>query len=165
MWRHLRAIGMLPGVAAIAVPAVLLATTDFEIGWGLDGALGALPVIAGAALVCAGLALMYRTIALFAHDGDGTLAPWDPTRRLVVRGPYRFVRNPMITGVLCLLLGEAALFGSIGILTWAAAFLAVNAVWFPLVEEPGLRRRFGAEYEAYRRNVPRWLPRRTPWEA
>jgi protein-S-isoprenylcysteine O-methyltransferase Ste14 len=107
---------------------------------------------------------MYRTISLFAREGEGTLAPWDPTRRLVVRGPYRFVRNPMITGVLCVLLGEAALFGSAGILALAAAFLAVNAVWFPLVEEPALRRRFGAEYDAYSRNVPRWLPRRTPWK-
>ena len=164
MWRHLRAIGMLPGIAAIAVPAVLLATTDFEVGWGLDGALGALPVIAGAALICAGLALMHRTISLFARQGEGTLAPWDPTRKLVVIGPYRFVRNPMITGVLCVLLGEAALFGSPWILAWAGAFLGVNAVWFPLVEEPGLGRRFGAEYEEYRRHVPRWLPRRTPWE-
>jgi protein-S-isoprenylcysteine O-methyltransferase Ste14 len=155
---------MLPGVAAIAVPAVLLATTDFEVGWGLDGALRALPVMAGAALICGGLVLMYRTISLFAREGEGTLAPWDPTRRLVLRGPYRFVRNPMITGVLCVLLGEAALFGSAGILALAAAFLAVNAVWFPIVEEPALRRRFGAEYDAYSRNVPRWLPRRTPWE-
>ena len=147
MWRHLRAIRLLPGIATIAVPAVLVATTDFEVGWGLDGA----------------LALMHRTITLFAREGEGTLAPWDPTRKLVVRGPYRFVRNPMITGVLVVLLGEAALFGSPWVLAWAAAFLAVNAVWFPLVEEPGLERRFGAEYEAYRREVPRWLPRRTPW--
>jgi protein-S-isoprenylcysteine O-methyltransferase Ste14 len=117
----------------------------------------------GAALVVAGLRLMYRTISLFARAGDGTLAPWDPTRKLVVRGPYRYVRNPMITGVVCVLLGEAAMFGSLGILAWAGVFGALNAVWFPLVEEPGLRQRFGDEYETYRRHVPRWIPRRTPW--
>jgi protein-S-isoprenylcysteine O-methyltransferase Ste14 len=69
----------------------------------------------------------------------------------------------MITGVLLLLLGEAALFGSVWILAWAAAFLTVNAVWFLLVEEPGLVRRFGDEYDEYRRHVPRWVPRRRPW--
>lgn len=164
MWRHLRAIGLLPGIAAIAVPAALLAAAGFEVGWGLDGALAVVPVLAGAVLIGVGVALMYRTITLFAREGEGTLAPWDPTRRLVVRGPYRFVRNPMITGVFVVLLGEAALFGSPWVLGWAGAFLAVNAVWFPLVEEPGLERRFGADYDAYRRAVPRWLPRRTPWE-
>lgn len=100
---------------------------------------------------------------LFARVGQGTLAPWDPTQRLVAQGPYRYVRNPMISGVLCVLLGEAALFGSAPLLVWAAAFFALNAAYIPLIEEPGLEKRYGAAYEAYRRNVPRWLPRRTPW--
>ena len=107
--------------------------------------------------------LVAQTIALFATAGDGTLAPWDPTSRLVVRGPYRRVRNPMISGVLCILLGEALLFTSTALLAWSALFLAINAIWFPLVEEPGLRQRFGADYEAYRAAVPRWLPRLRPW--
>jgi protein-S-isoprenylcysteine O-methyltransferase Ste14 len=77
----------------------------------------------------------------------------------VIRGPYRFVRNPMIGGVLLVLLGEAALFGSPAILIWLAAVIAVNTVYIPLVEEPGLRRRFGEEYDSYCRAVPRWLPR------
>jgi protein-S-isoprenylcysteine O-methyltransferase Ste14 len=81
----------------------------------------------------------------------------------VVEGPYRHVRNPMITAVLAVLLGEAALFGSVPLLIWFAAFFAVNAVFFGLHEEPALERRFGDEYVAYRRAVPRWLPRRTPW--
>ena len=163
MWRHVRAIGLLPGFGAGAVPALILALTEFDVGWGLDGALAAVTVLAGAVLAGAGLALVYRTISLFAHEGGGTLAPWDPTRKLVVRGPYRFVRNPMITGVLTVLLGEASLFGSPWILAWAAVFLTMNAIWFPLVEEPGLHRRFGDEYEAYSRSVPRWIPRRAPW--
>jgi protein-S-isoprenylcysteine O-methyltransferase Ste14 len=66
--------------------------------------------------------------------------------------------------VLCVLLGEALLFGSLGVLAWFAIVFAVNAVYFPLVEEPGLRRRFGADYEAYRAAVPRWLPRLRRWD-
>ena len=63
-----------------------------------------------------------------------------------------------------MLLGEAALLGSLPLLLWAAAVFAVNAVYLPLVEEPGIRRRFGAEYDAYRADVPRWIPRLRPWE-
>jgi protein-S-isoprenylcysteine O-methyltransferase Ste14 len=163
VWRHVRAIGLLPGTGVVFVPSLILALTDTDVGWSLGGALQALPILLGTPLICAGLALMHRTITLFAREGDGTLAPWDPTRRLVVRGPYRFVRNPMIVGVLAVILGEAALFGSRVILVWGLAFFAVNAVWFPVVEEPGLVRRFGEAYETYRRNVPRWVPRRTPW--
>jgi len=163
--RHAQAIGVLPGLGVAGIPALVLALTDFDIGWGLDGALQVLPILAGAIMIGAGLSLMYRTISLFAREGEGTLAPWDPTRKLVVRGPYRFVRNPMIVGVLAVVLGEAALFGSPALAIWAVVFFAVNAVWFPLVEEPGLVQRFGQDYETYRRHVPRWLPRRTPWTA
>jgi protein-S-isoprenylcysteine O-methyltransferase Ste14 len=154
---------LLPGLNLIGIPVIVLALTDFEIGWGLDGALQALPVVAGIALIGIGLGLMYRTIGLFAREGEGTLAPWDPTQKLVVRGPYRFVRNPMIVGVLLVVLGEAVLFGSPALATWAVLFFAMNAIWFPLVEEPGLVQRFGGDYEEYRRHVPRWVPRRTPW--
>jgi protein-S-isoprenylcysteine O-methyltransferase Ste14 len=162
-WRQLRAIGLLPGMVTIAIPAVILAVGGTDIGWGLEGAWAAIPVAAGLVLIGAGLALWYRTVTLFARVGKGTLAPWDPTRKLVVLGPYRYVRNPMITGVLTLLAGEAAFFGSPWILVWAVAFFTINALYFPRVEEPGLLKRFGSEYEEYRRNVPRWVPRRTPW--
>jgi protein-S-isoprenylcysteine O-methyltransferase Ste14 len=164
VWRQLRAIGLLPGVGTIVVPAAIVLVGDsVNVGWDLPFPVSALPVLAGIALIGLGLLLMYRTISLFATAGRGTLAPWDPTRRLVVRGPYRHVRNPMISGVLSILLGEAALLGSIPILAWFAAFFAANAIYMPLVEEPGLERRFGEDYLAYKRNVPRWLPRRRPW--
>jgi protein-S-isoprenylcysteine O-methyltransferase Ste14 len=148
--RHLAAIALLPGTVTVVVPTLLL--SDAELApWPL--------AVLGAALMAAGLGLIAWTVALFAGVGRGTLAPWDPTSRLVVRGPYRHVRNPMISGVLALLLGEAALFGSLALLAWFACVFAVNAVYFVLVEEPGLRRRFGAEYDAYAASVPRWLPR------
>jgi protein-S-isoprenylcysteine O-methyltransferase Ste14 len=163
-WRQARAIVLLPGTVSLAVPAVILIVGDGpSIGWRLDGAAAALPVLLGLGLIAAGLSLWIWTVRLLARIGRGTLAPWDPTRRLVVAGPYRYVRNPMISAVLCVLLGEATLFGSPALLVWFGAFFAINWVGFAVYEEPGLVRRFGDEYREYRRNVPRWLPRRTPW--
>ena len=142
---------------AIVVPGLILWRTGAGLArWP--------PATLGAALLGIGLALVTWTVSLFARIGKGTLAPWDPTSRLVVVGPYRHVRNPMISGVLTILLGEAALFGSLPLLVWFGAVFAMNAVYFPLVEEPGLRERFGEDYDAYRANVPRWLPRLRPWE-
>jgi protein-S-isoprenylcysteine O-methyltransferase Ste14 len=157
VWRHLRAIGLLPLTVAVVIPGL--------IQWRNDADLAAWPLATvGIGLIAFGLVLVCWTVALFARIGKGTLAPWDPTSRLVVAGPYRHVRNPMISGVLAVVLGEAALFGSVPLLVWFGAVFAVNAVYFPLVEEPGLHRRFGDDYEAYRANVPRWLPRLRPWE-
>jgi protein-S-isoprenylcysteine O-methyltransferase Ste14 len=164
-WRHVRAIGLLPGVVTVVVPALIVWGGDaVHVGGGLPAGLALLPPLVGVALIALGLSLMIRTVALFATVGEGTLAPWDPTSRLVVRGPYRHVRNPMISGVLCVLLGEAALLGSLPLLIWFAAVFAVNAIYMPLVEEPGLARRFGADYEAYRAHVRRWLPSPRPWD-
>jgi len=159
--RHLLAIALLPGTVIVVVPALI--EDDPDVGWGLNGALAALPVAAGSALIVTGLGLWAWSVVLFARIGKGTLAPWDPTRRLVVVGPYRYVRNPMITGVIVVLLGEAALLGSPWLLGWAALFFVMNVVWFALGEEPGLVARFGDEYREYQRNVPRWIPRRSAW--
>ena len=162
MLRHLLAIALLPVVATVVVPSLIVG--DADIGWGLPSGVAVLPVVLGTGVIAIGLLLMVRTVVLFARVGRGTLAPWDPTSHLVVLGPYRYVRNPMISGVLFILLGEAALLGSVPQLIWAAIFFAANAVYMPLVEEPGLARRFGEEYETYRAHVPRWLPRLRPWQ-
>ena len=148
--RHLVAIVVLPGTVCVLIPALLLPDADLA-PWPA--------AIIGAALLAGGLGMIAWTVSLFVRIGRGTLAPWDPTTRLVVRGPYRHVRNPMISGVLAVLLGEAALFGSLAVLAWWATVFAINAVYFVGVEEPGLRERFGAEYEAYAARVPRWIPR------
>jgi protein-S-isoprenylcysteine O-methyltransferase Ste14 len=164
VWRHVRASVLLPGSMTIVVPtAILLAVEGPNAGWGLHGALVALPALAGAALLFGGIWMWAWTVRLFARIGEGTLAPWDPTRRLVVDGPYRYVRNPMIAAVLAILLGEALLLGSPALLAWCAAFFSVNSVYFLLTEEPGLERRFGEEYRAYKAAVPRWVPRGRPW--
>ena len=109
--------------------------------------------------VASGLALSLTCIRLFVRLGDGTQSPRQPPRRLVVAGPYKVVRNPMLLGVALVLLGEALAFASRGIALYALVFVVVTTVLMRTVEEPALRRRFGAEYEAYRDRVPRWLPR------
>jgi protein-S-isoprenylcysteine O-methyltransferase Ste14 len=153
--RHARAIGALPLMAAVVGPAIVLWASDEE---GVAGVRS----VAGALLVGAGFALWLWTVRLLAEIGKGTLAPWDPTTELVVAGPYRYVRNPMITGVVAVLAGEALFFGSWPLAIYTAVFVAVNAAWFPLAEEPGLRRRFGPAYDEYAAAVPRWLPRLWP---
>jgi protein-S-isoprenylcysteine O-methyltransferase Ste14 len=160
VWRQLRAIVPLPGMVVVVVPAsILLLGADADPGWGADWPLAALPVLLGLGLFALGLSLFVRTVLLFARVGEGTLAPWDPPTRFVAEGPYRRWRHPMITGVLFMLLGEAAALGSLWLLAWAAVFMAVNVVYLPLVEEPRLVRRFGRDYEEYMRQVPRWFPR------
>src|SRR5206468_1133608 len=84
---------------------------------------------------------------------------------LVVQGVYRHVRNPMISGVFFVLLGEAVLAVSLPLLGWFAVFVVVNAAYIPLAEEPGLVKRFGDDFLTYKQNVPRWIPTLTPWIA
>lgn len=165
LWRHALAIGLLPCVVTLVVPTLLVweRPGTLHVGWCLPSPWNTLPVLLAVALAAAGLTLMARTIALLHAVGRGTLAPWDPTRRLVVRGVYRHVRNPMISGVSCLLLAEACLLGSLPLLVWFACFVTLNAVYIPLVEERSLEQRFGDAYRTYKRHVPRWIPRRRAW--
>lgn len=163
--RHLVAILLLPFVVVVLVPGWLMETRN-----GLVAALPAeLPAprgvaaathVLGGALLVAGAALFAWCVVLFARVGQGTLAPWDPTTRLVAVGPYRFMRNPMISGVAAVLLGEAFIHRSPRLAAWFLVFVVINHVYFMLVEEPGLERRFGAAYRTYCAAVPRWLPRR-----
>ena len=164
LMRHLLAIGLLPFVVTVVIPAYMIrASSTLNTGWDLPSPLGLLPPLLGCALVGLGVLLVYNTVILFATVGEGTLAPWDPPRRLVVRGPYRHVRNPMISGVLSILLGEAILLRSVPLLVWFVIFFALNALTMPLIEEPLLESRFGSDYVIYKRNVPHWIPRLKPW--
>jgi protein-S-isoprenylcysteine O-methyltransferase Ste14 len=165
-WKHLRAILLLPFMVTVVIPGVILWLTGLDT-LGLWPSVPAtrvgLPALGGA-LLCLGLGLMVATIRLFVTVGQGTLAPWNPTQRLVVRGVYRHVRNPMIAGVFFVLLGEAILAASLPLLGWFVLFVIANAIYIPLAEEPGLVKRFGSDYLTYKQNVPRWLPRLRPWE-
>lgn len=158
--RHLLSVLLLPFVVAVVVPQWIRSSmrpTDSR--WPVDSALALGCRALGTVLVLAGVALAGWCIVLFARVGKGTLAPWDPTSRLVAVGPYRYTRNPMITGVAATLAGQALLVGSKLIALWFVVFVAINHTYFILSEEPGLEARFGEDYVAYKRRVPRWIPR------
>ena len=119
------------------------------------------PEIAGMIMGAAGAALALWCILTFAVVGKGTPAPFDPPRRLVVRGPYRFVRNPMYVGAGLALAGAALFYRSLAVLGYTALFFVNTHLFVLFYEEPTLRRTFGEEYEAYRRRVGRWWPTRS----
>jgi protein-S-isoprenylcysteine O-methyltransferase Ste14 len=157
--RHLLAILILPFMAAVVVPYWLLSSlADTDTRWIGDWPFEWIARSLGALVLVGGLALFSWCVISFARVGRGTLAPWDPTQNLVAVGPYRFSRNPMITGVALVLAGEALIFGSFALGFWAAVFVVVNQVYFIAWEEPDLASRFGASYLDYKAKVPRWLP-------
>ncbi len=120
-------------------------------------------VFGGAVLCLAGLIVFILTVRMIILIGNGTIMPWDPTRKLVTGSLYGYVRNPMILSVITIVAGEALLFASYWLALIAALFFAINHVYFILAEEPGLVKRFGPEYVEYQKNVPRWIPRLQPW--
>ena len=160
--RHLLSVAALPFMVTVVIPIWVARRNAGRIGLGADIPAMLLQLL-GTGVLGVGLVLFASSLRRFASEGEGTLAPWDPPRKLVVRGPYRYVRNPMISGVILILFGEALLLLSRAHFTWALTFFAINAVYIPLFEEPQLAARFREDYEEYRRNVPRLLPRLRPW--
>ncbi|MBN1384384.1 MAG: isoprenylcysteine carboxylmethyltransferase family protein [Elusimicrobia bacterium] len=160
----LRTIILLPGTVLVFIPAIILITTRDPI-FPLE-LISPFNVWFWIALLSAvaGLVLSVWTSTLFLKFGEGTPAPWDPPKKMVIRGPYRYVRNPMITGVLLILLAESILLKSWQIAVWTAVFFIGNSIYFPLSEEKDLEKRFGDEYRNYKKNVPRWIPRLRAWK-
>jgi protein-S-isoprenylcysteine O-methyltransferase Ste14 len=149
---------LVPGVVAGVVPWAL---TGWHAG---EGAPFWLPVrLVGAALVAGGAAVLLHAFGRFVLEGVGTPAPVAPTQHLVVGGLYRYVRNPMYVAVAGVIVGQALLLARPLLLVYGAAFVAVVSAFVRWYEEPTLRAQFGAEYDAYRRAVPAWWPRRTGW--
>ena len=147
-----------PGVVAGLVPWLLTGWDAHDPAW----ARAAVRVV-GAVLVALGAAALLHAFARFVVEGLGTPAPVAPTERLVIGGPYRFVRNPMYIAVGAAIVGQALLLGRAVLLAYACAFGVMVAAFVHWYEEPTLAGRFGEQYEAYRRAVPGWWPRRTPW--
>lgn len=146
---------LLPGTVTLVIPYSILAPQG-----PITVPRWAVPQFMGSLLIGAGAAVLIRCIVDFARVGRGTLAPVDAPRQLVVRGLYRYVRNPMYVGVLSILLGEAALFQSAPLIMYAVIWLLVVNLFVIFYEEPALRRQFGESYEHYRRSVGRWIPGR-----
>ena len=119
--------------------------------------------VVGGTLVLAGVVVLAESFLRFAIVGRGTPAPPLPTQTLVVSGLYRHVRNPMYLGVVSVILGQAALFGSGSVAWYGAVVWTAFHAFVRLYEEPTLRARYGSEYESYCVAVPRWLPRAQAW--
>ena len=164
MSRHFQAIVILPVAVLVLVPAVVVSATGVD--WGFSSAGSAAPAVGlGILLLVPGAALLFSTFGLYVRRSNGTLSRGVSPKRLVVRGPYRYVRNPVHSGVFLVLFAEGLLFGSEILLLIGVAFCIVHMWYIPFVEERDLYRRFGTEYDRYCENVPRWIPRATPWEA
>ena len=116
-------------------------------------------IASGGILIMVGLYIIWITVSLFTDYGKGTPAPYSPPKVLVAIGIYRYVRNPMMIGVWCVLIGEASLFMSIGILIWFLIFFIASILFVTLWEEGNLESRFGESYCEYKRHVPRRIPR------
>ncbi len=155
----LKNILILPFNVLLSIPAILL--------WMEDGGLSRDIYLraTGIVFILSGIVLLFWTIRLFYLVGRGTLAPWDATSVLVVRGPYLYARNPMISGVLFVLFGKSLVFQSIPIWLLFIAFFCINHVYFIFKEEPDLVKRFGDKYLDYKSKVPRWLPNLSAYEA
>lgn len=121
--------------------------------------------ILGILLVVIGVPMLLDSFARFAIQGLGTPAPLLPTKHLVVTGLYRYVRNPMYAGGTALVLGQALLLGDVRVLGYALAVWSLSCSFVLGYEEPTLRKTFGAEYSEFCKNVPRWIPRLTPWKS
>lgn len=154
---------VLPGNVLVIIPGILLWLTKGTPYVAQLAQPNQVFFWAGLVLIAIGLGLAIWTVHLFLTHGQGTPAPWEPPQVLVVLGPYRHVRNPMISGALFMLMGEVLLLQSMPVLVWWVIFLLGNLIYLPKVEERNLLTRYGEDYAQYMAQVPRWLPRLRPW--
>ena len=149
-----KAIIILPFNVTVVIPCLILYLSKYKFSipcpWQL---------ISGLTLLFIGLYLAVWAMSLFHKIGKGTLAPWAATKHLVVEGPYKIVRNPMILGVLAILIAESLILNAINIFYWAILFFLINCIYFKAFEEKQLERKFGKDYLEYKNNVPMWFPK------
>ena len=154
MKEWIKAIVILPFNVIVIIPCVILYLTKFKFS---------LPCLwqmtLGIFLLLFGVFLAIWTMILFHKIGKGTPAPWASPKHLVVEGPYKIVRNPMITAVLVILIAESLILNTIYIFYWVILFFIINCIYFKLFEEKQLEQKFGNEYFEYKKEVPMWIPR------
>lgn len=158
---HLISILLLPITVTVVIPIVV---TNYFSNVNLYEAGNTTLPLLGIALISLGTALVLYTIFLFAFKGKGTLAPWNPTNFLVTEGPYAYVRNPMIIGVIIILVGQSLFLNSVYVAFWMFAFAFINNIYFHQFEEAELERKFGNDYSDYSFEVKRWFPRMTAYK-
>lgn len=161
--RHLVSIMVLPVSVIGVVPVLLYWFFHFVLFWDFQYHTEISILATGIGLAALGFILLCSTIQLFVKKGEGTIAPWNPTQKLIVTGFYSHVRNPMHIGVFLILTGESAIANSIPLILWTAMFIVGNLIYVPTIEEAKLAERFGDEYSTYKKYVPRWIPRLSSW--
>lgn len=154
MQEWIKAIIILPINVTIVIPFLILYFSKFQ--YNIPNII---QIIFGIILFIFGLFLAIWTMILFNTIGKGTLAPWAAPKHLVVEGPFKIVRNPMITGVLSILTAESLILNSINLFYWMIIFFIVNCIYFKLFEEKQLEKKFGQEYWEYKQKVPMWIPK------
>ncbi len=154
----IKAVIILPFMVICIIPALIILFTRFQIVG--ESILFFIAFV----LFLIGIFFAVWTVYLFWSKGNGTPGPWAPPINLVIEGPYKYTRNPMITSVLFMLLAESIFFLSFGIFIWFIIFLVVNILYLRLVEEKKLKIRFGTEYVKYNKSVPMWIPKLKPYK-
>lgn len=142
---------LFPGSVTVLIPYLILSSKPSK------GSIGIIQLLALPSLMIGTFGLLW-CIWQFFSEGRGTLAPVDPPKHLVVHGLYRYVRNPMYVSVVAILLGEAILFSSFGILIEAIMVFVITHLFIVFYEEPYLYGTFGDAYEDYKKSVGRWIP-------
>ena len=160
---YLKVVFILPGNVLITIPLLIFLFTRNSYSYDLVSPYSFLFYVAMFLLVLGLLLAIWSVRTFYTKGGDGTPGPWRPVSNLIISGPYRYVRNPMILGVVDLLLFESALFVSIPLLLWAIVFFVGNIIYFKTFEEKELIKRFGADYEDYKNKVPMLFPKFTPY--
>ena len=160
---YLKVVLILPGSVLITIPLLIFLFTRNSYSYYLVSPHNFLFYVAMFFLTLGLFLAIWSVRTFYTKGGDGTPGPWRPVSNLIINGPYRYVRNPMILGAMDLLLFEAALFASTPLLLWAIVFFVGNIIYFKTFEEKELIKRFGADYEDYKNKVPMLFPKFTPY--
>ena len=160
---YLKVVLILPGNVLITIPFLIFLFTRNSYSYYLVGFDNFLFYVAMFFLSLGLLLAIWSVRTFYNKGGEATPCPWRPISNLIFSGPYRYVRNPMIIGVVDLLLFESALFASIPFLLWATVFFVGNIIYFKIFEERELIKRFGVDYENYKNEVPMLFPKFTPY--
>ena len=161
---YLKVVLILPGNVLITIPFLIFMFSRNSSSYYLVGFDNFLFYAAMFFLTLGLLLSIWSVRTFYTRGGEGTPGPWRPISNLIISGPYRYVRNPMILGVVSLLLFESTLFNSMPFLLWAFVFFVGNIIYFKTFEERELIKRFGTDYENYKNEVPMLFPKFTPYD-